>query len=131
MIIRRYNESDYETLCKWWKEYNHVQIPKRYLSDTGFIVEDYVAVFVYETKSVMAWMEFMIGNPSKTKQERSDAISLILEEVSQYCKNNGYEVINTVAKVSSLQKKFEQQGYIGAENNDVKFMIKGVYQWHG
>lgn len=131
MIVRRYNDSDYETLCKWWDGYGHIDIPKRYLSPVGFIVEDHVAVFVYETKSVMAWMEFMVGNSTKTKQERSDAISMLLKEVSKYCQDNEYEVINTAAQLESLQNKFKEEGFIGSDNNDIKFMIKGVYKCHG
>ena len=81
--IRRLEESDYETLVKWWDWWPGWEAPpKTLLPDTGFIVEKnnvgIVSAYVYMTNSKTAIFDWVVSNPEYRESDRKDAIILLI-----------------------------------------------------
>ena len=114
--IRRLEESDYETLVKWWDWWPGWDAPPRdFLPDTGFIVEknniSIVAGFVYMTNSKAALFEWVISNPEYRESDRKDAIKLLIQATEAVLKDQGIKHIFSFVRHKNLLKIHEDLGW--------------------
>jgi hypothetical protein len=120
LTIRPLIESDYDVLCKWWKDWGWNPIPKGFLPQNGegglMVMEDetpIVAGFLFVTNSEVAWLEFIISNKNYTNKEiRKKSINLLIETLTNMAKQNGFKYIYTILKNDSLIKAYETVGYV-------------------
>lgn len=122
MDIRIAKHIDYEMLKDWWRFWRFPAPPipflPRYEEDSfnGLIVsrngKDLAAGFLYETNSKMCWLEYIVTNPKTTAQERDEAISILLSELSTSAKHLGYDVMFSSIKSESLISKYVKSGFI-------------------
>ena len=113
--IRRLEESDYETLVKWWEGWKWPALPKTFLPDTGFIVEKnkigIVACYVYMTNSKAALLEWVISNPEYRESDRKDAIRLLIQATETVLKDQGIKHIFSFVRHKNLLKIHEDLGW--------------------
>ncbi len=108
--IRKLNNTDYNTLVKWWngwKEWNPP--PKEFLPDNGtggFIVEKnnkpIVAGFIYSTNSKAALLEWIVSDPEYREDDREMAIELLITASENVCKDMGYKYMFTIGRNKNL-----------------------------
>jgi len=108
--IRKLNNTDYNTLVKWWngwKEWNPP--PKELLPDNGtggFIVEKnnkpIVAGFIYSTNSKAALLEWIVSDPEYREDDREMAIELLITASENVCKDMGYKYMFTIGRNKNL-----------------------------
>ena len=131
--IRRLNESDYETLVKWWNAWPEWQAPpKTFLPDNGkggFIVEKnnigVVAGFVYMTNSKAALLEWIISNPEYKESDRKDAIELLINAVEHVLKDQGIKHIFSIGRNKHLIKTHKKLNWI-VDNKPSHEIIKNI-----
>jgi hypothetical protein len=71
------------------------------------------AGFVYTTNSKVAWVDWIISNKQyRKKPQRSEAIQLLVETLTNICKNTGHKYTYALIKHSSLIGTYEKLGYI-------------------
>ena len=104
--IRRLEESDYETLVKWWDWWPGWEAPpKTLLPDTGFIVEKnnvgIVSAYVYMTNSKTAIFDWVVSNPEYRESDRKDAIRLLIQATETVLRDQGINSIKD--KIAKLQ----------------------------
>jgi hypothetical protein len=96
--IRHLYDTDYEEiLVEWWKQWNWEPPVKDFLPDDGkggIIVYDgdtpICAGFIYVTNSKVAWVDWIISNKEyRIKDKRREAIKLLIESLTNICKNTG------------------------------------------
>ena len=113
--IRRLEESDYETLVKWWEGWKWPALPKTFLPDTGFIVEKnkigIVACYVYMTNSKAALLEWVISNPEYKDQDRKEAVELLLQVIEEVCKKQGKNYLFTIGRNKHLIETHKKLGW--------------------
>jgi hypothetical protein len=123
--IRPLNAEDYDTtLVKWWKEWGWTAPTKDFLPDNGkggMIVFDgdipVCAGFIYLTNSKVAWVDWIISNKEyRKKPQRSDAVGLLIETLTNLCKNSGAKYSYALIKNKSLIKTYEVLGYDKADS---------------
>ncbi|QDP61298.1 MAG: hypothetical protein Unbinned1524contig1000_55 [Prokaryotic dsDNA virus sp.] len=130
--IKPLKSTDYEeVLIDWWKDWGWTPPVKDFLPDNGkggIMVYDkdipVCAGFVYNTNSKVAWVDWIISNRNYRKTpERKDAINLLIETLTNVCKNLGNKYSYALIKHDRLIKCYEKVGY---EKGDVynKEMIK-------
>lgn len=124
MKVRKYNSTDYNTLCSWWEGYKHPIVPQKMLSNCGYIIDDKIACFLYKTNSSLAWLEFMIGNPKLNKETRDESISMLVNKITQDCKDDGYEMIFSNMRDMRLAKRATKEGFYPLKDSIP--MFKGV-----
>ncbi len=130
--VRNLIDSDYDNfLVGWWKQWRWTPPPRDFLPQNGtggVMVEKegmpIVAGFVYLTNSSVAWSEFIISNFEYKEPDRKQAIKIIIQELSEIARQCGAKYIYTVVKTPSLQKMYEEMGFInGSSKVNEMFLI--------
>jgi hypothetical protein len=123
--IRLLKESDYETLCQWWKAWRWEPPLKDFLPENGtggLMVSkngvNIVAGFIYFTNSKVCWSEFIISDFNyKNKVDRKEAINILIFELCELARAKGYKYIYTVVKNENLENAYKEMGFL---NGSVK-----------
>ena len=118
--IRRLRESDWETLVQWWYEWPEwVNPPKDFLPDNGIgglMVEKndlpIVAGFIYFTNSKGALLEWIVSNPKYKKQDRKDAIELLIMGAEEVCKAQGFKYMFTIGRNKHLIETHKKLNWV-------------------
>lgn len=119
--IRPLLETDYDSILKgWWHDWGWTPPEKDFLPDNGkggIIVLDgeipICAGFVYVTNSKVAWVDWIVSSKEyKKKPHRKEAISLLIDTLTNICKNNGNKYVYALIKNNSLINTYEKLGYI-------------------
>ena len=118
--VRLLEEGDYEnTLLGWWKDWNWDAPAIDFLPENGLggmMVSkggtDICAGFLYFTNSKAAWCEFIISNKKYKEEDRSDAIMVLLEALSEMGRWKGVKYVYTSLKNKNLINKYKDCGYV-------------------
>ncbi len=113
--VKRLVESDYETLCKWWKWWRWSPPPLTFLPETGFMVVkeniEIAACYVYLTNSKAALLEWVVSNPEYKEQDRKEALKFLIQIVEEILKKQGFIHVMTMGRNSSLLKIHKELGW--------------------
>ena len=119
LSIRKLNEEDWETLCSWWEQWpKWVPVPKHMLPENGtggFMVEKnkkpIVAGFLYTTNSKVAWVEWVVSDPTYRDSDRKEALELLIKGIENVAKNSGFQVILSIGRSRGLIEVHKKLGY--------------------
>ena len=130
--IRKLNNTDYdEILVKWWNDWEWKAPSKEFLPEDGeggLILFDgeipVCAGFMYITNSKVSWVDWIISNKEyRKKPNRSIAIQLLLEKLTEACKSSGAKYVYALIKHNGLIETYEKLGYTQGDSY-TKEMIK-------
>mgnify|MGYP003661899220 CR=1 FL=1 len=117
--IRKLESKDWNTLCKWWKDWGFEHAPsKDFLPENGkggLIVEindiPVVAGFIYLTNSKTALLEWIVSNPKYRESDRKAAIELLITGSENLVKSLDYKYLFAVMQHKGLIKIHEKLGW--------------------
>ena len=118
--IRPLYDTDYEEiLVEWWKQWNWEAPAKDFLPDDGkggMIVYDgdtpICAGFIYITNSKVAWVDWIISNKEyRVKDKRKEAIRMLIESLSNVCKQTGNKYGYALIKNQALVQVYKDLGW--------------------
>ena len=118
--VRQLEPNDYEDLLVgWWKDWRWSAPPKDFLPDNGtggiLVSEDdkpICAGFLYQTNSGVAWVDWIISDfQYKDRESRKDAISLLIDTLTQTAKAMGYKYTYALIKNKGLIDVYKSLGY--------------------
>ncbi len=95
-MVRRYKDSDFEQISEWLIERGQKVFHPNVLPQTGFIVDQVAAIFVYETDSDMCYLENLVANPFINQEAKDYAITELIEAAFAHASNNGFKFILAV-----------------------------------
>lgn len=130
--IRKLNSTDYdEILVKWWNDWGWDAPAREFLPEDGeggvILFDDDIPVcagFMYITNSKVAWVDWIISNKEyRKKPNRSIAIQLLIEKLTEMCKASGAKFVYALIKHNGLIETYESLGYIQGDSY-TKEMIK-------
>lgn len=119
-IVRPLDDNDYDSiLVEWWKMWGWEPVAKDFLPDDGkggiIIYDEDVPVcagFIYTTNSKVAWVDWIVSNKEyRKKPERSEAIELLVQSLTNICKNTGHKYSYALIKHSGLVDTYKKLGY--------------------
>ena len=131
--IRSLLDTDYqEILVSWWEQWNWVAPEKDFLPDDGkggMIVYDgdtpICAGFIYVTNSKVAWVDWIVSNKEyRVKGKRKEAIKLLIDSLTNICKNIGSKYVFSNNNNRFLVDYFIESGYISGCKNSVELIKK-------
>lgn len=102
-------DKDYNTIARWWIDHNQLPCQKDLLPNLGFIVDDIVAGFVYQTDSKTVYFESIVSKKDSNKEDRQKALNDLIEVVINTSKEMGYQqlIFHTVyPHLKELGKKW-------------------------
>ena len=118
--IRPLYNTDYEEiLIEWWKQWNWEAPAKDFLPDDGkggmIVFDGYTPIcagFIYVTNSKVAWVDWIISNKEyRIKDKRKEAIRLLIESLTNICKNTGSKYGYALIKNQSLIQVYKDLGW--------------------
>lgn len=130
---RLLNENDYdEILVNWWKDWGWDAPTKDFLPENGkggLIIFDgkdpICAGFIYMTNSGVAWVDWIISSKTYTdKNNRKEAIYLLIESLTLIAKNSGAKYSYALIKHKGLIKTYEESGYTQADSYSTEMIKK-------
>lgn len=129
--VRYLNETDYDTLCKWWSDNRFPAPPREILPDNGSGgvmvmkgVDPVVAGYLYLTNSRCAWIEWIIADFHYRQFDRDSAILLVIESLKTLAKEAGFKYIYTTVKNKSLISKYEACGFMKGDSNSQEMIAQ-------
>lgn len=120
--MRFVEDKDLETLGNWWAAYNFPVVPKESLPKNGLIIDNVCAGFLYCTDSNIAWLEFVVGNPSLSKEERKVGLNELLFGLAGLAKELGYGVLFSSVTHPSLMDRYLETGFQKTDTNMTNLM---------
>ena len=119
LTVRALQESDWDTLQEWWAKWNWPTVTKEMLPLNGcggLIVYKgdipVVAGFLYLTNSNIAWMEFIVSDPTYKEYDRAKALELLILSLEDIAREMGKEIIFSVGRNKSLLSMHKKLDYI-------------------
>jgi len=117
--IRKLEESDWNTLIKWWEAWPNWTAPaKSFLPNNGtggLMVEKntkpIVAGFLYFTNSDAVLLEWIVSDPEYREADRKDAIELLINTAEQLCKNENKKYMFTIGRSKHLIEMHKKLGW--------------------
>lgn len=122
-MIRKYKTSDYEMIASWWKKRDLPVPSASVLPKNGYIISDKIAMFICQTDSKFAILEFYVSDPDTSKAQRKSLTDLLLQYVEQECKNLGYVHIYNFLEHPGSCSSLERNNY-KLNSKTVKFYSK-------
>ena len=132
--VRVLNEEDYDTiLLDWWKSWDWDAPQKDFLPDNGkggIMILDgdtpICAGFMYVTNSSVSWIDWIISSKTYRKSpQRADAISLLIDTLTNLAKKNGSKYCYALLKHKGLIETYKKLGYISGDSYTQE-MIKKI-----
>lgn len=132
--IRPLNSEDYDaTLVDWWGSWGWDAPPKDFLPDNGtggmMILDGDIPIcagFIYVTNSSVAWIDWIVSSKTyRKKPERSDAVVLLVDTLTQLAKNSGASYCYALIKHKGLMQTYEKLGYVPGDSYTQE-MIKKI-----
>jgi len=135
LIVYQIEEGDYASICKWWEFWRFPIVPLGMLPNRGLgglkLVDQNNRVcavgFLYETNSLIAWLEFIVINPAiKDREERNQAKTEIIRYLTMWAEKKGYHSVFSSIREDFLLENFKEVGYVPSEKNKRELIIKLV-----
>ncbi|MFA6358692.1 MAG: hypothetical protein WCY09_08575 [Candidatus Omnitrophota bacterium] len=122
-------DNDYDLLCSWFRNWGWQEVPARnFLPNNGkgglMVLDDdrpIMAGFFYITNSCVGWLAWVISD-KKYEGLRLKAINMLIENLTEVCRNAGCKYVYTITNHKVLKKVFSNLGYI--QGGEVVEMIK-------
>ena len=84
------------------------------------------AGFIYVTNSKVSWVDWIISNKNYRKYpERKDALKVLIESLTNVCKDLGSKYTYALLKHEGLIKTYEELGYTRGDSYTTE-MIKAL-----
>lgn len=81
------------------------------------------AGFLYKTDSAISILEFIISDPGADKDERSQALDILIKSLSDEAKQLGFNAILTMAHQKGLVNRFETSGFKKTDEGMTHLML--------
>ena len=128
-------DQDYDTLVKWWNQWEFGVVPKECLPPDGIVVEvDGVPVcaggLYIGVGTQFAFMEWIVTDKQADKRQVHKALKLCIDALIDLAKSKDMKLVYTATKERELHKRYEKyHNFVLAETNVHTFLrdLDGKY----
>lgn len=105
MRSKAVEQKHFPQISHWYRD-RDMSIPHpKFFPETGFVVENIAAGFIYKTDSKICLLDGYISNPKTTKEDRKKALDIITSDLIIYAKESGFLSILAYTKNESIRKR--------------------------
>jgi len=70
------------------------------------------SAWFYSTDTSVAWMEYLVKNPDITMDVTSQALDMVIENLTERARNQGFKILFTCTDKKSLMNRLERLSFI-------------------
>lgn len=117
-------DKHYEEANSWGRKHNFPLPGREYLPDIGFVVPGLAVGFLYTSNSKIGWVEWVFGNPEASKDDRAQAIDLVIKLIEYCAKDLGIEALFSSSGSPAYQSVLERHGFDATDKNVTQYIKK-------
>ena len=124
-------DKDYDTLVKWWTQWEFGIVPKDMLPQDGVIVsvDDKpicaAGIYLYP-KTALALMEWVVTDKDSNLRKRHKAPKMCIDSIMNLAKKRGAKLVYTMTKEEALQKRYQKYHNMVLTESNVKTFIRDL-----
>lgn len=123
MKITQFNYRQHAEQVEAWGAKHRFPLPsKDFLPETGILVEDIAAGFIYLSNSKISWIEWVFSNPEKSVEERREALDFLMDTLEKIGIAHGMKAIFSSAAVGAYKSILERNGYKETDSSMTHFV---------
>ena len=132
MQVRNWDrDNDYDTLVKWWKEWEFGIVPKECLPPDGIIVEidgkPICAGGLYVGKGTQfGFMEWIVTDKNASQRVVHKALSKCVDNIMLLAKGMGVKLVYTATKEQALHKRYQKYHQMTLAESNVKTFLRDL-----
>ena len=124
-------DKDYDTLVKWWTQWEFGIVPKDMLPQDGVIVsvDDKpicaAGIYLYP-KTSLSLMEWVVTDKDSDLRKRHKALKMCIDSIMNLAKKRGAKLVYTMTKEEALQKRYQKYHNMVLTESNVKTFIRDL-----
>ena len=132
MQVRQWDrDKDYDTLVKWWNDWEFGVVPKECLPPAGVIVEKnskpICAGGLYIGEGTQfAFMEWIVADKQADLRSVHKALQLCIDSIMQMAKDKGIKLVYTATKEQALHKRYQKYHQMVLTESNVKTFLRDL-----
>lgn len=116
MELKLYEPRKHFTLVYgWWKAHRNSSLDLDSLSGSGLVAyqdeKPVAAAWLFMSNGKVAQIGWPVVNPDSGMKQKTEAITLLIQGLSQLAKDQGYTRMMTFSSSSGLTRKFQKEGF--------------------
>lgn len=104
-------KTDYPVLLEWWKAHKFPPPVEGFLPETGYIVDECAAGFLYLSNSPLAMLEWVVCDPKASKEVRGPAVDELISHICLAAKLAGSDAIFTTTVLPAFSHRLQRLNF--------------------
>ena len=132
MQIRPWDrDKDYDTLVKWWADWEFGKVPKECLPPEGIIIEDngepLCAGGLYIGEGTQfGFMEWIVTDKQADSRKVHTALKLCIDSIMKLAKDRELKLVYTATKEQALHKRYTKYHNMMLTESNVKTFLRDL-----
>tara|TARA_R110001592_G_scaffold274413_2_gene541418 strand:+ start:1748 stop:2212 length:465 start_codon:yes stop_codon:yes gene_type:complete len=124
-------DTDYDTLVKWWKDWEFGVVPKECLPPDGIVVEVngvpicagglYIGI-----GTQFAFMEWIVTDKNADSRTTHKCLKKCIDSILQLAKGKGMKLVYTATKEQALHKRYTKYHNMVLTESNVKTFLRDL-----
>ena len=124
-------DKDYDTLVKWWDQWEFGVVPKECLPPDGIVVEidgkPICAGGLYIGMGTQfAFMEWIVTDKSADARTVHRSLKLCIDSIMELAKKRGIKLVYTATKEQALHKRYQKYHEMVLTESNVKTFLRDL-----
>ena len=124
-------DKDYDTLVKWWAEWEFGKVPKECLPPAGIVVEcegkPICAGGLYVGEGTQfGFMEWIVTDKQADSRKVHSALKLCIDSIMKLAKDRKLKLVYTATKEQALHKRYTKYHNMMLTESNVKTFLRDL-----
>ena len=124
-------DRDYDTLVRWWKEWEFGVVPKECLPPDGIMVEEegtpVCAGGLYIGEGTQfGFMEWIVTDKQADQRLVHRALKKCIDSIMQFARDKGIKLVYTATKEQALHKRYQKYHQMVLTESNVKTFLRDL-----
>ena len=124
-------DKDYDTLVKWWTDWEFGKVPKECLPPEGIIIEDngepLCAGGLYIGEGTQfGFMEWIVTDKQADSRKVHTALKLCIDSIMKLAKDRELKLVYTATKEQALHKRYTKYHNMRLTESNVKTFLRDL-----
>tara|TARA_B100002019_G_C20924128_1_gene428975 strand:- start:67 stop:531 length:465 start_codon:yes stop_codon:yes gene_type:complete len=124
-------DKDYDTLVKWWTDWEFGKVPKECLPPEGIIIEDngepLCAGGLYIGEGTQfGFMEWIVTDKQADSRKVHTALKLCIDSIMKLAKDRELKLVYTATKEQALHKRYTKYHNMMLTESNVKTFLRDL-----